>query len=346
MCEQDAPPTQRDGADALAVLRRHLHDPRSSFSIGSFGALAEFHRRVDEPLTVDAADGLTVATDRGAIRIEPDADAVPLAYETLGRRAGSWQHGVVFCLPRQRAAGPAREVLTEIGPDRDAIRPPDRSAVLFDMGLGAVNVEFCIRTADPDLLMVLRGAVGRSVLEAGNRVMTAIVHASPHRVAISALGRAEVYQPIGRDRTPEGPHTHVLPKLLRSGRTHAANIPVPRGLVPCLSLYPPHPLFDGYGERRSFNAADLAAFDALVARWGLPAYREHKGRVRLAVQRGADPEQLEPPRGRAARTALRVALRQMGAGGQHPETVRRWRLRYDAVAGASGQGPIGGTEQP
>ncbi len=35
------------------VLREQLHDPDGSFSIGSFGAIAEFHRDADEPLILD-----------------------------------------------------------------------------------------------------------------------------------------------------------------------------------------------------------------------------------------------------------------------------------------------------
>jgi hypothetical protein len=48
-----------------------------------------------------------------------------------------------------------------------------------------------------------------------------------HRVFLSRVGRAEVYQaiPLPDAKRPDGPHTHVLPKLLRAGRTHSANDP-------------------------------------------------------------------------------------------------------------------------
>ena len=71
-----------------------------------------------------------------------------------------------------------RSVLTEVGPDREAIRAGDRGAVLFDMGLATLPVDICIRTADPDLLILLRGAAGRSLFEARNTAMAAIVEAS------------------------------------------------------------------------------------------------------------------------------------------------------------------------
>ncbi len=74
------------------------------------------------------------------------------------------------------------------------------------------------------------------------------------RVCISALGRIEVYQhipPAGRHvRTPEGPHTHLLLRLLKAGRGHAADTPIPPGFVACLTLYPVSPPAHPPGRRR------------------------------------------------------------------------------------------------
>lgn len=228
--------------DVQAVLAQHLGDPTSSFSVGALGAIAEFHRDPDEPLVLDHRARLTIATGRGALAIGDCTDVVPFAYEIPGADGERRQHGVDFCLPADRARSATRRVLTELGADGNAVRAADRKAILFDIGLGAANIDFCIRTGDPALLETLRAALGRSVLDPANSVMGAILDADPHRIAISALARAEVYQAIGRTVTPEGPHTHVLPELLKSGRTHASDIPIPDGWLPCLSLYPASPL--------------------------------------------------------------------------------------------------------
>ena len=292
------------------VLRAHLCEPSSSFSIGSFGAIAEFHRDADEPLTAHDSERLTIATARGGLRIEALEGVVPLAYETLSGRPERWQHGVVFCLPEARAASNRRSTLTELGPDRGAIRAEDRDSILFDMGLGARNLDFCIRTEDAALLALLRRHAGGSLLESAGRAMGAIVEASPHRIAISRLGRAEVYQAIGTDKTPEGPHTHVLPKFLASGQTHSANIPVPRGTLPCLSLYPAHPLFDGLGRDTPFDPAAFAKFQSLLEDWGLPEYRAEKERALKAMEQGERPASYHAPETRLGRAALRIAIRQ------------------------------------
>lgn len=316
--------------DIQRVLCEHLHTPSSSFSIGSFGAIAEFHRRADEPLVLDDPETLTVATERGGLRVALIEGVSPLAYETLSGRRDRWQHGVVFCLPKALAASCQRDVLTELGPDEDAIRPEDRGAILFDMGLAARNIDFCVRTSDSSLLDVLRQGAGRPLFAHGNPAMGAIVEASPHRIAISKLGRAEVYQAIGRVKTPEGPHTHVLPKFLKSGRTHSANIPVPRGQLPCLSLHPAHPLYDGLGQDTPFEPGYLASFEALLDHWGAPEYRAEKARVVGAVRRGEDSQVYELPRSRLGRTGLRVALRQLKQLDGDTSALRQWRDRCDA----------------
>mgnify|MGYP003349260238 CR=1 FL=1 len=84
-------------------------------------------------------------------------------------------------------------------------------------------------------------------------------------------------------RTPFGPHTHVLPKLLRQararGRSHSAGIPVPAGEIPVLSLYPPHPAKNGLGEPRSFDAARHTMFQSLLGQYGDGAAWRAKCRV-------------------------------------------------------------------
>ncbi len=316
--------------DLQRLLCDHLHDPDSSFSIGSFGAIAEFHRKTGEPLVLDDPARLMIATSRGAFRIDLDVGVTPLAYETLSGRRGCWQHGIVFCLPKRLAKSHRRTALTELGPDDGAVRKEDRGGVLFDMGLGARNVDFCIRTSDPSLLSILRDCTGRSVFDAGSPAMGAIIEASPHRVALSKLGRAEVYQAIGRTETPEGPHTHVLPKLLKNGRTHSANIPVPRGSLPCLSLYPANPLVDSLGRAKPFDLEAHTHFQSLLARWGLPEHRAEKARFLAALRRGDEPASYLCPDTRLGRTVLRVALRQAQQVDAANPTLAAWNRHIDA----------------
>ena len=216
-----------------------------------------------------------------------------------------------LCLPDQAATRQRRTVRTELGADDAAIQTEHRVDALFDIGVDARNVDFCIRTGDRVLRKLLRAACGLSIFASGNRIMAAILAANPHRIVQSSLGRVEVYQPIGTDVTPEGPHTHLLPKLLKSARTHSANVPVPKGFIPALGLHPPSSVTDAKGDDKPFEPTQLENFERLMGKWGLAEYCQEKARLRAAIAADMDPEFYPSPQSRIGRTALRVALRQL-----------------------------------
>ena len=220
-------------------------------------------------------------------------------------------------------------MLTELGADAQALRDEDRGAILFDLGLGALQADFCVRIADGEVAASLRRHAGRPVFEPGNPAMGIILQANPHRVFVSKLGRIEVYQPIPppSGKSPDGPHTHVLPKLLKSGRTHPATEPVPAGWVPCAHLYPEHPARDGFGRPRAFEAAHLDAFQDMLAAFGDPEIVATKQRVRDAVRAGQPPAEFSSDR--HGRTSIRVALRQMKAAGDVSPALSAWLQNLD-----------------
>jgi hypothetical protein len=218
-----------------------------------------------------------------------------------------------------------------------AIRSEDRDSILFDLGLGAPQVDVCVRASKPELLSALRAGEGRSIFEMHNPATAAIFEASPHRVFVTRIGRAEVYQaiPPADGKSPDGPHTHLLPKLLRSGRTHAATVPMPRGWTPCLHLYPAHPQKDALGAAKPFNRGEHDDFQKALDAFGDPELLDLKRRVFDGVARGGPPESLIVPQGRFARAVIRVALRQLQARDGSSSCLSQWRQAYDLADGAS-----------
>ncbi len=318
--------------DLADVIRQQLDDPETGWTMGSFGAIAEFHHVTGDP-AASADEPLSRVTDRGGVRITALDRALPVAYETLSPKPHRWAQAVALCLPEHQAAMARRDRLTELGPDAKALLAADRNAVLFDMGLSQPQVDFCIRTGDPALLKVLRGAEGKSLFEADNPAMPAILAAHPHRVAITRLGRVEVYQKIGGPETggksPEGPHTHVLPKLLRAGRTHSANTPIPEGWVPCGSFHPGSPVAGRLGEDRDFDPATFEAFQTLLAAWGRPDYQSAKAAAWTALRDAVMPAQHVEPETRLARTGLRNAIRQWRRQHGDSALLRAWAVQFD-----------------
>jgi len=314
--------------DIAALLAAQLADPGTSWSIGTFGAIAEFMRDPHERV-VAGANGLAAVTDRGGIRLQPTDGLRLFASESTTRT--SWNQRVALCLPDDACHMNGRSVLTELGPDADAIRKADAGAILFDLGLDLVQVDACVRVADRDVVDKLRAVCGHPVFEAGNPAMGMILAASPHRVFISRIGRAEVFQPIPppQGKSPEGPHTHVLPKLLRHRRTHAATEPIPQGLVPCGHFYPAHPEKDALGVVRPYDAGSHDAFQALMRMFGDPQSIALKQRIADAIAAGDDPAALLEPESRFARTTIRATLRQLLAADGPTPALLAWQAAYD-----------------
>jgi hypothetical protein len=319
-----------DVAGNFEFLAAQMSDHETNWSMGTFGAIAEFARDPDEAVVLSRGDNsIAAVTARGGIRIEAGDGLRLFASEATTRM--SWSQRVALCLPRSQCAMNGRTELTALGPDRAALRAEDREAALFDLGLGALQLDACIRVADAEVAARLRSHTGRPLFEPGNPAMGLILAASPHRVFVSRLGRVEVFQaiPPADGKSPDGPHTHVLPKLLQHRRTHSATEPVPEGFVPCAHLYPAHPAQDPSGHRLPFDTGRHAAFQAMLRLFGDPQSVALKQRLMAAIAAGAEPSTIAVPDNRFARTDIRVVLRQLSAANKAPPALVAWLAAHE-----------------
>jgi len=319
-----------DAADIFAFLDDQMADHDTTWSLGTFGAIAEFARDPNEPAALRRGDAvLSAVTARGAIRIEAGVGVRLFASESTTREG--WNQRVAICLPEGRCAMNQRTVLTPLGPDLDALREQDRDSPLFDLGLGALQVDLCVRVADASVAAQLMSYAGRPLFEPGNPAMSMILDANPHRVFVSRVGRIEVFQPIppADGKSPDGPHTHVLPKLLHHRRTHPATEPVPDGFIPCAHLYPAHPATDALGQRRRFDRTRYDAFQKMLRDFGDPEFYAVKQRVVAAVAAGEDPSVIAIADGRFTRTNIRVALRQLKAADDVSPSLTKWLAAHE-----------------
>jgi len=306
------------------LIAHHLRDPETSWAIGTFGAIAEFHRDADEQVLLS---GPTAITSRGGIAIRLPESVQIVAWErpTAG---DAWTQGVALCLSDPAGAMGARTTVTELGTDEHALREEDKGGVLFDLGIGAPHCDVCVRVDDPAMLRTLRTAGGRPIAATG--LITELAIMSPTRVFISRLGRVEVRTPIPQPdgETPNGPHTHVLPDLLKHKRTHAATVPLPEGMVPSAEMFPPSAIHDAHGRRAPFDAGRHEAFQWLLSAHGDPGCVRAKAQTMAAVRAG------EPPRddasyARAQRLSRRVALRQLLQTDGQSAALTAWRAAFD-----------------
>lgn len=296
------------------LVEEHLALPASTWTTGVPGALAGFVRRADEPAQRGPN---SVVTGRGGIRVALPDDAVAVAYEAPSARDPlRWHQAVAFCVPVR--PGPARTVLTELGPDADALRPQDTGGVLFDLGLGAPSVELLARTADADALAALRALAGQEP-----RAAQEVLAAHPvHVVARTAAGRVEVF---GGGRG--GPYAWLRPG--RVGTADPPHVPVPPGTTSVLRLRPAHPAADEHGRPLPFDVERHVAFQALLAEFGDPLVGVAQADAVAAVRAMRPPPDTggdgrpEP----AVRAAVAVALRRLALTDGTTGVLAQWRSR-------------------
>lgn len=146
---------------------------------------------------------------------------------------------------------------------------------MYDIGIGAPNIDACVVTREPGLSEVLDQSVGRSIWDEDNRALPAIKESSPTRLFRSRVAEVRVHQHIGSRNgrpTPSGPHTHVIRDLLRVVHPQDARIPVPDGRCVVLSMHPPHPTRDELGRARPFDWGHWQAFQSLLDDYGPASY--------------------------------------------------------------------------
>ncbi len=211
-------------------LDRALDDPNSVFSAGTYGALAEFSRSPDEPFQrFGLNNGFGIETERGALAFRPLASFKGFEFENQ----------LVLAVHCKRAAISRSHVIHELGPDRAPLLSDSEGGVLFDLGLGAYHIDFCVRTNSPSLTSHLRNSVGKNIFTDGAGLWDILKQEQPDRVVVTQLARIEVRQPIPQEDgvTPLGPHTHLLPELLAQNLSYPPETALPKTYFPGLSLY-------------------------------------------------------------------------------------------------------------
>lgn len=325
--------------DLEQVLGNGLQQAAAGWKMGSFGAIAEFHHVSGQTPPVPTAP-LTQITDHGGIRIDRLEGVKAVAYEMLSPRVNRWTQALSLCLPLDDALMNRRAVLTELGPDHAALRVQDRTAVLFDMGLAQPQLDFCIRTADPQLLEILRANEGRALMDPENPAMDAILRARPHRLALTRVGRVEVYQMIGGSdpeaAAPVGPRTQIFGKFLRLARSHAANTPIPEGWVPCCDFYPESPVEGPKGAEKDFDRTAFDAFQQMLQVWGDADYLAGKSECWAGLETVQEPEAMAEPASRIGRTGIRNGLRQWRRMHGDSPLLDRWCTVFDAKSVGGG----------
>ena len=218
-----------DGAAARRFLVDTIDDATGTWVLGVVGAVGEFTRDADEAVSIRlTGDSVEATTPRAALRLRLDDNVRALSLPAPGRPDGPGR--VVMAIHQSKLALPVAETIEDCGEDEAAIDPADRSARLFDLGLGRPAARFCIRTRDPVLIEALAAQCGKPWQRAMAKIGPAIVALSPVRVIETGLGRTEIATPIPPPggASPLGPHTHLLPDHLATERDVPVGMDIPK----------------------------------------------------------------------------------------------------------------------
>ena len=95
---------------AIDLLQREIADPETQWSLGTFGAIAEFSRDPDEPVRLTQSDdAVSAVTPRGGIALKPHRGSRPFASESITK--SGWNQSIALCLPAKDCAMNGRNVL-------------------------------------------------------------------------------------------------------------------------------------------------------------------------------------------------------------------------------------------
>ena len=223
--------------DVRAFVASTLEAGRGTWVIGVVGAVAEFTAAQSDKVEVHVdGDDITAYTKNGALRVKINDDIRALTFDLpdWGR-----EPRIVLAVKRERGRLPVASGVVDLGPDTDAL-VQEQNAKLYDLGLGRKEGRFCVRLGEGAAREALNGSKGLMFPQALPMIAGTLVAESPTRVVESALGRIEVQGQIPPPdaKSPAGPHTHLLPEHLETGRALPVGMDLPRAYLPGAIFYP------------------------------------------------------------------------------------------------------------
>ena len=307
------------------ILEKYLNDRSTSWSIGTFGAMAEFFHASTEPLKISKVNTtLTAKTSIGSIQITYTKSMQLVPYEGVSKLEGAWTQGVLVCIPITEAQVANRSGISEL-------KTENKSSCIFDLGLCIEHIDVCIKTDSKKLIALFRAHIGKSLFDPDSNLIGAIKDASPIRIFKSRSACIKVYShiPDTNGKTPLGPHTHLSTKLLKHNQTQAATIPVPADYVPVFAFYPPNPIRDETGAIRPFNTKEFECFQDLLSTFQPKPLARVKHMFKQAMNKGVGPDECARPSTKTERTSLRVAIRQHYHSHGPSALLSKWKANYE-----------------
>ncbi len=218
-------------------VQQTLQEARGTWVMGVVGAVAEY--LVPPGASAEVAQhghDVVARTQNGAIRMTLNDNVRAVTFDPSGSIAPP---RIVLAVKRESGRLPVSDGLSALGEDKRALIA-DSDTQLYDLGLRRKEARFCVRVTYGPVRLALERAAGRNFAGALATIGPVLAAQSPTRVVETALGRIEVQGPIPAPdaRSPDGPHTHLLPDHLAAGRALPVGMDLPRAYLPGAIFYP------------------------------------------------------------------------------------------------------------
>lgn len=209
---------------------------KGTWVFGVVGAVGEFTAAPSEN-TYFQFEGETILahTKNGAMRMKINDNVRALTFGLPDSMASS----PILLAVKKFESIPIADVITDLGEDTTPLLSSDEMR-MFDLGLGRKEARFCVRVASGSAKESLKKTTGLNFTEALPLIAGALMQESPTRVIDTAIGRIEVQGkiPPPEASSPNGPHTHLLPNELETGRSLPVGMDIPCAYIPGAIFYP------------------------------------------------------------------------------------------------------------
>ncbi|MEM7075781.1 MAG: DUF1289 domain-containing protein [Pseudomonadota bacterium] len=224
--------------EIVAFVTETLARDRGTWVMGVVGAVAEFSPSAGRPRSSKVTDAaITAHTSGGALRMMIDDSVRAVTFDPASTPTEAIR--IVLAVKRERGRLPVADQITDLNEDPSCLIERDAGR-LFDLGLGRKEARFCVRATSDKVRSALAKVAGQPLSTCLSTLGPTLIHHSPSRVVETALGRIEVHSPIPKPgaRSPDGPHTHLLPDHLATGRCMPVGMDLPRAYLPGAIFYP------------------------------------------------------------------------------------------------------------
>lgn len=246
------------------LLLKSSTNTSSSWAIVRNGTVAEFSIVPgDLPKKSFENNVLQVETQRATLCVNFDDTVQAFVAESGVHGCSPWTQNIYLCMPKNDAKLSNRKKLTHLTQYNDG----QDKGELWDLGIGNETLDACIIAKDTHTNNLLRQKEEEHILDDPN-FLRGLVECSPVRLFKSKFAFIKVRQKIPQENKDEvdGPHTHLLPPIIKSGKH--LQTPIPDNMIPIIQADPFGSVIDGNGSFHKWMGFEQDKFQNFLQKYG------------------------------------------------------------------------------